>query len=256
MVRITTTLQKIQWMPRDVLKFIAFLAMICDHIGVVFFAYGTIEYTILRTYIGRISFPIFCVLFVESFFYVKKENWKRHIRDLCIFALLSEIPYDMALMHSDGLTWYHQNVLLSWLWGFLLLMVLQQVELFGPKEDALLSDTIVVFVQLIMICLAAAVAYYSHLDYAACCQICIGIGYLMKKAKLPSWSVCIAVCICLVCFYTNTWCAFLAVVLFLFYDGHKQTKYAHVTKYLYYIGYPAHLWFLLLILKISDKILL
>ena len=72
------------------LKVIAAGSMIIDHIGFALFP----KITILRI-IGRISFPIYCFLLAESARYT--GNIRRFLFKLGIFALISEIPFNLAL---------------------------------------------------------------------------------------------------------------------------------------------------------------
>lgn len=55
---------------------------------------GTTLYWIGRM-IGRIAFPIFCFQIVEGVRYTK--NWKRYMARLALLALISEIPFDLAI---------------------------------------------------------------------------------------------------------------------------------------------------------------
>lgn len=72
------------------LKLIALITMFIDHIGAVFFP----QLRILRA-IGRISFPIYVFLAAEGCRYTS-SRWKYMLR-LGLFALISELPYDLAL---------------------------------------------------------------------------------------------------------------------------------------------------------------
>lgn len=63
--------------------------------------------------LGRLAFPIFAFLTVEGYFHTK--NLKRYLLRLLIFALISEVPFD--LMYGGTVFYpFHQNVL----WTFLI----------------------------------------------------------------------------------------------------------------------------------------
>lgn len=82
--------------------------MLCDHLWAT-----VIPGNNWLTCVGRIAFPIFAFLIVEGYFHTK--NFKNYVLRLLIFALLSEIPFDLV---AGGTLFYpfHQNVL----WSFLL----------------------------------------------------------------------------------------------------------------------------------------
>ena len=82
--------------------------MLCDHL------WGTIvPGHDWLTCIGRIAFPIYAFLLVEGYFHTK--NLKKYVSRLLIFAILSEIPFNLA-MGSRVFYPIHQNVL----WSFLI----------------------------------------------------------------------------------------------------------------------------------------
>ena len=86
----------------------AMLFMLCDHL------WGTIvPGADWLTCIGRLSFPIFAFMIVEGYFHTK--NLKKYVCRLLVFAIISEIPFNLA-MGSRIFFPIHQNVL----WTFLI----------------------------------------------------------------------------------------------------------------------------------------
>lgn len=113
--------QKAQVRRSDLLKFIAILTMLIDHIGVLLFPSARF----LRT-IGRISFPIFAYLLVEGFVHTKDR--KKYGFRLLAFALVAEIPY--SFLNSDMVReTNHYNVMFLLLYGLQTLWVAEKMLL-------------------------------------------------------------------------------------------------------------------------------
>lgn len=129
--------------PGSTIKLIAVAAMLIDHIGAFvltrmiiargyFYAAQDINRLLawlgdnwllyfgmeLMRLIGRLGFPIFCFLLVEGF--QKTRNRKKYIFRLGLFALISELPFNLA---NAGRVWApgYQNVYFTLLIGILLL---------------------------------------------------------------------------------------------------------------------------------------
>ena len=90
------------------LHVMAMVFMLCDHLWATLFPGQE-----WMSCVGRLAFPLFAFMTVEG--YVHTANIKRYLQRLFVFALLSEIPFD--LMYGSSIFYpFHQNVL----WTFFL----------------------------------------------------------------------------------------------------------------------------------------
>lgn len=149
-----TTEKKSKGIPGSTIKIIAVAAMLIDHISAAlltrilirngmmgmgtdmtadrqWFAENGVLYAVmfLMRLIGRIGFPIFCFLLVEGF--QKTRSRAKYAMRLGAFALISEIPFDLALKGSV-MDFGYQNVYFTLLIGMLLLWGFEAVS----KMDA------------------------------------------------------------------------------------------------------------------------
>ena len=118
------------------IKLIAVVTMIIDHIGFVFFP----EVTILRI-IGRIAMPLFAFSIARGFFYTKSKG--KYFTLMAIFAVISQVPFHymrlagrgMELTSSDIPYQFmaafrldaHYNILVTWLLAMLFLLGLERL---------------------------------------------------------------------------------------------------------------------------------
>ena len=124
---------KFKILSGSTLKLIAVISMLIDHIALVlgpeleFLTASLLTvggrditcYYIMRR-IGRLAFPIFCFLITEGFAHTR--NPKRYALRLLIFALLSEVPYNLMVGQTLFYT-ARQNIYFTLLLGLLFVLV-------------------------------------------------------------------------------------------------------------------------------------
>lgn len=105
-------------MSSFVLKLLALVSMTIDHVGMVFFPFDP-----LFRVVGRMAFPIYAFLCAQGCIHTK--NTDRYLLRLGAFALLSEIPYDLA---GDGVLFslQGQNVFFTLFLGALAVKLYRQ----------------------------------------------------------------------------------------------------------------------------------
>ena len=195
------------------LKWIAILTMSVDHVGAVLF-----PTQLIFRYIGRISFPIFCFLLVEGFFHT--HNIEKYMARLGVFAVISEIPYNLAFSKTV-LDMGRQNVFFTLLLGVLLMYTLEK--------------TGNVTVKVIWIILFSWIAVTVRCDYSYKGILLIAIYYFLRRN------------LALKAFLGSTWNLFwgnsiqfygvLATIPICMYNGEKGKS----MKYFFYAFYPLHL---------------
>ena len=96
---------------------------------------------------GRVAFPIFAFMAVEGYFHTR--SFKKYILRMLLFAVLSEIPFDLMY----GGTWFypvHQNVLWTFLLSLLGVWLMEQVRKKGKTWMYLLVCVLVVLAGLVL----------------------------------------------------------------------------------------------------------
>ena len=134
------------------LKLIAMALMLSDHIWYVFLQEQ--ESFHWMTYIGRLAFPIFAFQIVEGFAYT--HDLKKYISRVFLFALVSEIPFNLAFYGSISYP-YHQNVMFTFGIALLLLAVIEKARKKGR--------TVFVLTSAVCIVVGYVAGYVTQVDY-------------------------------------------------------------------------------------------
>ena len=228
-------------MTSMLLHLIAMLSMLCDHL------WGTvIPGNDWLTCIGRISFPIFAFLIVEGYFHTK--NLKKYAGRLLIFALISEIPFNLA-MGSSIFYPIHQNVL----WSFLI-----SIGLIHWNEKVKERKC---WLRILIGCASVLIGYLAGLltmvDFYQAGVLTVLVFYFFRQRR---WWSYIGQLVCLwyinvemlggfsyevllgeeVYFLSRQGLALLALIPIWLYRG-KQGYHSKWWQYACYVFYPLHL---------------
>lgn len=103
------------------LKLIAVLTMLVDHLGIVLRDCHRISYDLYYTMrvIGRLAFPIYCFLLAEGFRHLRRDpkRLRLHLLILMVLAVLSEPFFDQLSDHAFS-SLSHQSVIFTLLLGY------------------------------------------------------------------------------------------------------------------------------------------
>jgi len=213
------------------LKLIAVSTMLIDHVGAVL-----LQREIVLRYIGRISFPIFCFLLVEGYLYSK--NVKKYLLRLGIFAVISEIPFDLAF-RDQMFYWESQNVFLTLFIGLLALYIFDLCRNKG--------DFVFLFLGYASVALCAFAAEYLGTDYGFFGVMSIFAFYLFRQEavlRLVSIALINGLMASIQLYAVG---AFVPITL---YNGKKGYN-SDILKLAFYAFYPVHLMILFYIKTIS-----
>jgi len=235
-------------------KLIAIVTMIIDHFGAVF------AMPIYFRVIGRIAFPLFVFLIAEGCKYTK--SMEKYILRLGIFALVSEVPFDLAFRGGiSGIDFLNNTNIFYTLWlGVVCVYVLQKVKKFAQDKQyanrayMLLWLIVPIFVYgamlaadwlgtdyggvgVLFVFLTAAVAQFEELEVAKAMQMLI-IAIFVFILYFNSFILDIPI---------EYWINITAVqfllaglstlIIIALYKG----KQGYAVKWLFYVVYPVHL---------------
>lgn len=205
------------------LKWLAIITMLIDHLasGFLYDYNFVVPYDLLGVYdvmrlIGRLAFPIFAFLVVQG--YQHTSNLERYLRNLFLFALISEIPFDLAF-HDAFFYLKHQNIFFTLFAGVLAVASYEHLS----KKHHFISRILPYF----GLALLAELFFFDYGFYGV--TLIFGLGILRDK-KIPQTIFGV-----LMGLMQRT--APLAFIPIWFYNGKRGKQ----NKWLFYLFYPTHI---------------
>jgi len=204
------------------LKILAIISMLTDHIGVALFP----DVQLLRI-IGRIAMPLFAFCIAEG--YIHTRNKLHYLARLCIFAAISEVPYD--LMNYGHIEFENQNILFTFAIAVLTLVTFEALRK-EKRENRIIFTFLVSFLafgiggEYHVLAVGLVFIFYMLQAYSTVFKTFAGIFYsfFFFDSSIYGFSL-------------------LGFVPILFYNGKRGKG----LKWLFYIFYPAHMLILYLL---------
>lgn len=226
----------------SVLKVLAMVTMLIDHLAFFYFRYDPqmiqplfcvghkqiSVYFLMRT-VGRTAFPLFAFLLVEGFQHTHSRH--KYGFNLFLFALISEIPWN--LIHNGTWLFPRQNVFFTLLLGFL---GMYAIEYYRNDHRRLAFSLIGLLV----------VSIILRADYG-----CSGYGFILLLYVLRRRHLLQAIIGS--CMLGSRWIAGLAFIPINMYNGKRGFIQGPIAKYLFYVFYPLHLLIIYFILCYKFK---
>lgn len=230
----------------NILRTIAILLMLSDHIWATYMSFGN-----WMTYIGRMAFPIFAFQIAEGF--VHTSNFKKYALRLLGFAIITEIPFNL-FYSSRLINPYHQNVLFTLLLGLLAINVIDNLKKNHTPKNIALS-----VLWLLLICVGSVL---SFVDYGFSGMLMVVMFYILRDFPFAFVAQLVAMILINIVFFegqvvpveifgkmfeipTQGFAVFSLIPIWLY--GGKKGRSSKVLQYGFYAFYPVHMIILYLI---------
>lgn len=204
------------------LKIWALFTMFIDHVGAVLientYLYNIESFQMLDIclrLIGRIAFPIYAFLLVEGFLHT--SNLKKYMGRMAIFALVSELPFDLAIYGK--LSFAHQNVFFTLLIG---LLVMKGIEMAGENKGFMFG----------IILAGCVLANVINVDYSYIGVLLIILLYVFREEHKRR-------CIIGAVLFSYEITSIFAFIMMYYYTGNKGEM--KMPRFVFYGFYPVHL---------------
>lgn len=206
------------------------------------------------TQVGRLAFPIFAFMTVEG--YIHTSNFKKYMARLFVFALISEIPFNLMLS-GRLVNPYHQNVL----WTFLIGLSLVYLNELARKKGKI---WLMLLTAVSTTALGFVLGLITFVDYNAAGVLTVLVFYFFRGRKWWNFLLQFAALYYINVEYLKGLCfdltffgyqftvvqqglALFSLPIIWLYKGRRGKK-TKVFQYFCYAFYPAHMLILWLIM--------
>lgn len=240
--------KKFEGFSQNFLKVTAFLFMVLNHFCFLYcrnIPNGSYFLNHAHWYLSRFSFILFAFFISEGMIYTR--NRITYLKNLFLFALLSEIPFDLCLFDSF-FHWEYQNVIFTLFLGAFAIFL---SDIYGKNSSS----------KVIILLSCSLISIFLHTDYSFTGVFLIYCFYVFRNNKKERLVFPFAIYLILIfmkrffAYYSpgiNESILFSAVQnefskeahcliafpLIALYNGKRGNK---ISKWIFYIAYPAHI---------------
>lgn len=182
--------------------------------------------------VGRITFPIFCFFLIEGFYHTRSRV--KYLIRLLIFALISEIPFNLANTGSV-FSFDYQNVLFTLAIGLTVLILTDKIR------NASLNQYLEALLIMLLTASGAYLAYICNTDYDfKGVLVIVALYFIYPLYKTSRFSFVLSGGLLFSWEWFNNISripASLSLIPVYFYNGERGKGF----KYFFYLFYPLHL---------------
>ena len=235
---------KTKVLNRDVIKYIAMITMMLNHIAHMFLAPETVLYEVFED-VGYFTAPVMCFFLVEGYSYTRsKINYGLR---LLLFALISQIPFKLAFYFGSF------NMIYTLLCCFLILAAMDKIE---NRLLRIIVCTLLVFATAVgdwpLIAPIYTILFYcskgngkkNALSFLAAYAMFVPFNAQNYVYGVPGDRTLYVIGHTLL---SGAGILAAAVMILFFYNGKRAEHGRNFSKWFFYIFYPAHLMVLYLI---------
>lgn len=231
---------------RDQIKMLAIITMTFNHIAHVLLVPGSLLFEVFED-IGYFTAITMCFFLLEGYHYTRSR--KAYAKRLLIFALISEIPFLLAMGY------FQMNVIFTLFICFLIFCVMDS-GLAGWQRSLIVLGLVLstVICDWALLLAIAAVLFKKNENHPRGLAFAYGIMFaIFWLMNIPGYAPAGAVypllsgSAILHGFFAALGIAASGVATLVLYNGRKSEKYVKFNKWFFYIYYPAHLLLLWLI---------
>ena len=210
------------------LKLIAMLTMLVDHIGLLFFP----EIMAFRI-VGRIAMPLFAYGIAQGYWYTRQHGTTaRYLCRVSALFLISQIPYNLV-QYQAGVA-LNFNICISWVLGLVALVILDSQLHYLLKT-------------LLLTAIAAAItgAWLDYSFLAVSMVVAFSLRFRVQKGTLIAFCAAGALVIVFSVLYSNYIELYaltaLPIMLWVERETEQRGKTLKIPKWVGYAFYPVHL---------------